>query len=183
MNAASLVSAFARAHVILVAIAACGAVPALGSGCGSEPFADISGSVDGVSLKAANFYWGGPFMVFTNLEGECADVSWVDLGPRFSTGGEPPVADDLVALLFTYNDSDVVEGDNSVAGNAPVDARLIVIEDAAMTVTLAEEGSIDITALDKEEGNAAGTFGLTFENGSLDGDFDVEWCNNLKGDR
>lgn len=153
------------------------------TGCGAKSFATINGSVDGVKLKAANFYWGGPFVVFTNLEGECSDVSWVDLGPRFSTGAEPPVADDLVALLFTYNDSDVVAGDNSVAGNAPVDARLIVIDDGAMTVTLADEGTIDVTDIDKDEGNAVGTFGLTFENGSLDGEFDVEWCNNLKGDR
>ena len=38
-------------------------------------------------------------------------------GPTFETGVEPPVEDDVVALLFTFEDSDVTEGNVSLEGD------------------------------------------------------------------
>ena len=151
-------------------------------GCGGGTFADISGSVEGVKLNATSFYHGGPFLVFTSRESECLDMAWVERGSKFSSGEEPPTDYDMVSLLFTYANDEVVAENVSVDGQSLVDARLIVVSGGAMTVYDTAGGFIDVTEIDKKD-HVIGNFDLSFDNGSLQGDFEVEYCNNLKADR
>jgi|GEM_PF-1054350 len=158
------------------------ATVALTSACGGGTYADITGSVEGVKINANAFYFGGPFIVFTNHESECLDMSWVRRGSSYQSGGEPPTDYDQNALLFTYaNDS--VEAENlSVEGESLVTAHALFVSGGALTVHEAVEGYIDVTEFTKK-GNAVGEFELTFDNGNVSGAFEVEECNNLKADR
>ena len=148
--------------------------------CGSGTFTEITGTVAGVKLNPTTYYWGGPFLVFTNLEQDCKDMAWVERGPFFENGGEAPVSDDMVALLFTFEDTDVTGGTNvSLKGESAVDARLLVVESDALTVYKAKEGEFIVD--EAEEGDhALGSFALSFDDGTLTGDYEVEWCTNLK---
>lgn len=149
------------------------------SGCGADAYADLSGTVAGETLKPEGYFWGGPFLIFTSKAYECIDMYWVKRGPTFETGVEPPVEDDIVALLFTFEDSDVTEGNVSLEGDAPVDGRLLVIQDGAMTVYRAETGSLTIDEFTKKDA-AVGSFDVGFDDGSMSGDFEVDWCTNMK---
>ncbi len=149
----------------------------LAIGCGSDPVMDITGSVDGTKFTAATAYFGGPFIAFVSTEDECMDFAWVQ--KSIDENDDPPVERDIKALLFTFEESDVTKGNYSVEGNAPVDARFIMVESGALTVHRAREGFLDVTELEATD-SAAGNFQLGFENGELNGDFDIEWCNNLK---
>lgn len=154
-------------------------VAVFSSGCGSKAFADISGSVDGIKLSAEASFWGGPFVVFTDKPFECMDMYWVKRGQNFETGVEAPVTEDMVALLFTYEASAVEAGDVVLGGTSPVDARLLVVKNEALTVYRADDGNIDVTEVSEDDG-AIGSFTTVFDEGSLEGDFQVDWCTNLK---
>jgi hypothetical protein len=154
------------------------AVGALLPGCGADTFADITGEVGGVKVNATTFYWGGPYLMFTNTEGDCEDVAWVNRGPTYENGGTAPTDFDMITLLFTFEATDVVETNASLEGDAPVDARVLTVEGDALTVYKAREGTLIIDSLE-DEGVATGTFALGFEDGELSGEFEVEWCNNL----
>jgi hypothetical protein len=147
--------------------------------CGPDPYADISGSVGGEELKAQSFFWGEPYIVLSSEPFECMDMAWVKRGANFETGGAPPTDSDMTALLFTYEDTDVVAGSFSVEGDAPIDARLLVVSNGALTVYKARTGALDVDSVEAEE-HAVGSFELGFDEGSLSGEFEVEWCNNLK---
>lgn len=146
--------------------------------CGTDPYADISGSVAGSKFSPQAFFWGGPFIVFTDKAYECMDMYWVKRGPNYETGGEVPVEEDLTALLFTYEDPEVVTGDLSLEGDAPVDARMLVVKNGALTVYRGETGNLDVTEIGEEE-DAVGSFNVGFDEGELTGDFQVEWCTNV----
>jgi hypothetical protein len=88
----------------------------------------------------------------------------------------------MKSLLFTYANDEVVDENINVAGESLVDARVLIVTGGAMAVYRAEAGYIDVTEFSKK-GHAIGEFELDFENGSLNGDFQVEDCNNLKADR
>lgn len=148
--------------------------------CGAKASATVEGAVDGVRFTASNYWWGGPFIVFTDVEGECKDVAWADPGPTFATGGEAPVDGDLNAVLVTFLDTDVVKGDYAVGQVAPVDVRFLHVDDGEMTVSIAQEGTLVVDETEAE-GMTAGSIAVSFEDGSIEGDFDLEWCNNLKG--
>jgi hypothetical protein len=150
--------------------------------CGSGTYADITGSVEGVKVNASAFFHGGPFIVFSSKPTECLDMSWVRRGSSFTTGGEPPTDFDQNALLFTYNQDTVEEGNLSVEGATVVGAHLLQVSGGTMTVYEPIGGFIDVTEFSKQ-GNVVGNFNLDFENGNLQGDFEVEECNNLKADR
>jgi hypothetical protein len=152
-----------------------------GPGCGSKASATVEGAVAGTRFTASNFWWGGPYIVLTDVEGECKDVAWAEPGPTFASGDEAPVEGDLNAVLITFLDTDVVKGDYAVGQVAPVDVRFISVNDGEMDVYIAQEGSLKVDAVE-DEGNAAGSVAVSFEDGSIEGDFDIEWCNNLKGD-
>lgn len=147
-------------------------------GCGADTFADISGQVDGTKLNATSFYWGGPYLAFTNTESSCEDMAWIDRGPTYENGATAPTDYDMVTLLFTFEETDVVETNVSLEGDAPVDARVLTVVDDALTVYKAREGTLIVDALE-DEGLAAGSFALSFEEGELTGEYEVEWCTNL----
>ena len=98
--------------------------------------------------------------------------TWID-------GDQAPVSSDMVALQFTYNEGDVVAGTYSVEGAAPVTADLLVVEAGALQVFDASTGSILVDEVENG-GIASGTFDLGFDEGSISGSFEVEYCNNLK---
>jgi hypothetical protein len=149
----------------------------LSIGCGDDTIFDITGKVDGTAFTADSAYWGGPFVAFVNQPDDCMDYAWVQ--KSIDENDDPPTDRDLKALLFTYEESDVAEGNNSVEGNAPVDARLIIVQDGALTVHRAQTGFLDLAEITKKD-RAIGNFTLGFESGDLTGDFEIDWCNNLK---
>jgi hypothetical protein len=154
----------------------------ISTACGSGTYADITGSVEGIKVNGNAYFFGGPFLVFTDHESECMDMAWVRRGSSFASGAEPPTDYNQNALLFTYSEDKVVAENISVAGESLVTAHLVSVQGGTMAVYDAVEGFIDVTEFSKND-HAIGEFDLTFENGSLSGSFEVESCNNLKADR
>lgn len=151
-------------------------------GCGGGTFAEISGTVEGIKVNPNAYFFGGPFLVFTDYEAECLDMAWVKRGSSFASGAEPPTDYNQNALLFTYSEDKIVAENISVAGESLVTAHVISVQGGNLAVYEAADGFIDVTELTKQD-HAIGEFDLTFENGSLKGSFEVESCNNLKADR
>lgn len=153
-------------------------LPAALIGCAPDTFADISGEVDGTKINATSFFWGGPYLAFTNTESTCEDMAWINRGPTYENGGTAPTDYDMVTLLFTFEETDVVETNVSLEGDAPVDARVLTVVDDALTVYKAREGTLIVESVE-EEGLATGSFALSFEEGELTGDYEIEWCTNM----
>ena len=148
------------------------------SACSGDSFdVQISGDVDGLTVSTVTAYWGGPFIIFSGRELACDDLFWIS---KFTEDGDvPPVDYDVRVLQITYNDSDVVEGNYNLGGEAPVSAELIDIAGGAMRVYRATEGTLIVDLVEDEE-RSEGEFGFTFEEGTLTGSFSVPWCTNLK---
>ncbi len=149
------------------------------SGCGPSTYFDVSGVAGTISIAPASAYWGGPFIAFFNSPTECIDSWWIKRGPSFETGSESPIETDATVLLLTYEGEEVIVANNSVEGDAPVDARVIEISSGAVTVEKARTGYLDLTEINNRD-EAIGTLELGFEEGTITGGFQVEWCNNLK---
>ena len=158
-----------------------GLVTAMCIGCGANPFAEVSGEVSGYTLAPQTMFWGGPFIVFVDQPLDCMDMAWVKRGTNFRDGDAAPenLDEDIVGLLFTYESEEVVVQNTSLDGDAPVDARLLVTRDGALAVYKATSGELDLTEFTSKE-HALGSFSLGFDEGDLSGEFDVEWCRNLK---
>ena len=165
-----------------ISTALLGAVLAISTGCGGGTYAEISGSVEGININPTAYFYGGPFLVFTSRESECEDMAWVKRGSSFESGGEPPTDYDMKSLLFTYGNDEVVAENVNLEGESLIDARVLVVTGGAMAVYRSDGGYIEVTEFTKK-GHVVGDFDITFENGSLTGDFEVEDCNNLKADR
>lgn len=148
------------------------------TGCGSSTYADLSGTVAGSKFSATTFFWGGPFLIFTSNDQDCLDMAWVKRGPTYENGGEAPATGDMSALLFTFEASDVSETNISLEGDSPVDARLLVVEGEALTVYRGIEGTLIIDPLEGQD-NAIGSLAVGFDDGSIEGEFEVEHCTNL----
>jgi hypothetical protein len=145
--------------------------------CGIDPYADLSGTVEGHSFTPVTAYWGGPFLVVTNESLECMDMSWVSRS--YVSGNEAPINRDMEAIQFTFNDSDAVPGTYSVEGDAPVHGHFISISDGALDTWRAKTGALIIDEINKQD-VLIGTFDVAFDDGALSGEFAIEWCNNLK---
>ena len=151
---------------------------ALLTGCGSDGTAEITGSVDGLSITPTTMYWGGPFVIFIGRELSCEEFAWVT--KVYDEGDEPPTEFDFTALQITYNESDVVTGTYDLSGQAPVKAEVINVTGGAMTVFKASEGTLGVDEV-VSEGDSVGDFAFTFDDyGTLSGSFSVPWCTNLK---
>lgn len=148
------------------------------AGCGSSTYADLSGTVDGNKFTASTFFWGGPFLIFTSNQQECIDFAWVKRGPTFENGGEAPNTGDMSALLFTFEGSDVTPTNTSLEGDSPIDARLLVVQDDALTVHRGVQGALIIDSVEGQD-NAIGSLAVGFDEGSIEGEFEVEHCTNL----
>lgn len=151
---------------------------ALLTGCAGEGTAEISGSVDGLSINASTLYWGGPFITFVSRDLDCDELSWIT--KTYDEGEEAPTDYDFTALQITYSESDVVTGTYDLSGQAPVKAEVLNVTGGALTVFKASEGTLVIDGVVSEE-DASGELNFTFDDyGSLSGTFSVPWCTNLK---
>jgi len=150
------------------------------SACGSDPFSNVGGTVDGHTVSSQSFYWGGPFLVMTDVAQTCKDMYWVQQGSWYIDGDEAPTDTDLVALQFSFNESDLTAGTYSVEGQAPVYAHVIVTNNSTMTVYRADSGTLTIDEITDND-RVLGSVNLMFDEEAVTGDFDVEWCNNIKG--
>lgn len=143
------------------------------SGCG--PYSgNIEGTLGGAEFDPAVGYWGGPFIAFSNQDLDCQDL-WFVAKDYDDTN---PSDQGFSLLQITFDDSDVVGGDFTVAGESPVDAYYLVGDDDVLTIDEALSGTISI---DDFTGSAPvkGTLSLEMVGGSVAGDFKVEHCANL----
>lgn len=144
--------------------------------CGGGGEVNVTGTVGGEKFNAKTAFFGGPFIAFTAEEEDCMDFAWVQ--KSIDENDDPPVDRNVRALILAFEDSEVAAGNHSVEGDAPVDARYIGVQRDVLTVHRAREGFLEVSELEADS-HAVGNLSLTFEDGSLTGDFDVEWCTNL----
>jgi hypothetical protein len=149
---------------------------ALALGCGGGSDLSVTGTVGGEKFTAKTAFFGGPFVAFVGADEDCMDFAWVE--KSIDENDEVPVDRNVKALILSFEESDVAEGNHSVEGDAPVDARYVGVEGDVLTVHRAREGFLEISELEASD-HTVGNVSLTFEDGSISGDFDVEWCTNL----
>jgi hypothetical protein len=154
------------------------AIPLLSLAC-KETTVSVKGSVDGQKLSATSAYWGGPFLVITDTALDCIDMPWVRESYDDDESNEVSTDEQFTALQFTYESSEIEEGKLSIRSrDAPAYAWFLDIDDGTATSTQATVGTIE---LNKEDDWVDGSFELTFgDAGSLEGEFVVENCTNLK---
>lgn len=145
--------------------------------CSGKGETTASGSVGGRELNVDAAFWGGPFVVLSDLPSDCLEMGWVS---RYYQEEEPPMEDDMVALQFTLNGDELVEGIYDVAGEAALTVRFLAIEDGAFTIEKGRSGQL---VVDEITGGDVlrGTYDITFDTGQVSGDLEIEWCTNLKG--
>ncbi len=154
-------------------------IPMLTLGC-KKMFIDVSGNVDGKSLNAQSAFWGGPYLIITDLEADCVDMAWVL--PEYaeeSTHNGVDTEESFHALQVTY-ESKVKDGKVNVSiSDSPALAWFLIVEGGEAQAYQASSGHIELE-IDKKE-RAAGDFSFDFrDDGSLKGEFRIENCNNLK---
>lgn len=149
---------------------------ALGVGCGGSSIVNVKGTVGGEKFAAKTAFFGGPFIAFTADEADCMDFAWVK--KSIDENDDVPVDRNVKSLILAFEDSDVATGNFSLEGDAPVDGRYVGVEGDVLTVHRAREGFLEVSELE-DNSHVVGNLALTFEEGSLTGDFDIEWCTNL----
>ncbi len=148
----------------------------LSTGCGG-PYALIEGNVAGKDLSQVNtVMFGGPFIVFADADLDCLDMSFVS---RHYTQGEAVTDFDFRLLQFAFTDPDVFEGVFNLAGEASVTAKFVSQTDGAFGEHRGREGILEVDALEADK-LALGIFDVSFDEGSLSGEYEAEWCRNLK---
>ncbi len=148
-------------------------------GCGGgKAGAEVSGSALGISFGEAKYvYFGGPFVVVTPDPMECLDISWVRLSYQ---DGTAPTEDDVRLLQFGFTGGDVTTGQKQIGLGASVTSTVVEVSGGTMAQTRANQGVLNVDELE-EEVWASGSFeGVAFDDGTLDGTFEAEWCTNLK---
>ena len=154
------------------------AIPFFLAGC--KHGADVTGSVAGESFDAGAAWWGDSFIVLTEDDYDCIDMSWVK--PSYSDE-KPPGDDPKRFLQFMFNSGgEVQKGVFTIAETteSPVSASFWNYTGAALDQYHGRVGSLqidDITGSDK----ISGEFQVSFDDGELSGTLDkVEWCTNIK---
>lgn len=137
----------------------------------------IEGSVGGFDIgTVATMSWGGKYLFFANETVDCVDQAWVH---HTYSQGVDPVGEDLVGLQFTFlDDPEAYEGFFSIGGDAPISAKLLVVEGGAFTEFRGRSGTLTIDSLE-DQGVASGTFDVDFDDGSLTGTWETDYCVNL----
>lgn len=140
----------------------------------SPEFTDITDSSD--SFTPVTSFFGGPYLVFFNIEIDCKEMYWVT---NIYRAGEAPYDRNLEAIQITYNDTDVATGIFSTGGEAPIRATHLTITGDAFEFENAADGStIETTAVDEEW--AAGEINLSFLNDrTVTGEYNIPFCTNL----
>ncbi len=156
-----------------------GALAGLGLvGCGGAR-AEVEGSAGGVSFgKTSHVFFGGPYVVISMVEVDCESLDYVR---RNYEVGQSPTDTDSATLQLSSMDLDSLSvGTFPVKIDAAVSASIVDIVGGTFTETVATAGVLTVYEVDGED-HASGSFeGLVFEDGTLDGSFDAEWCRNLK---
>lgn len=150
---------------IILALLACG-----------TPDNEINGSVAGTSLsKPMSAWWGGPFILFTDIELSCYDTAWVR---RTYDAAESPTDFDVTALQFGFDNEEPLEGIFSVEGEAAVAAKAVFVVGGAFVEYRGRQGNLEVDSI---EGDLMeGSFDITFDDGSYSTEyFSAEYCSNL----
>ncbi len=148
------------------------------SACGLET--TIDGDVAGFDIPAVGtMEWGGKYIFFSDEELGCADLWWVH--HTYSSGLDPTdgLVDDMVGIQFTFlDDDDAFAGNFSVAADAPVSAKVLMLEGGAFDQSRGRSGTFVIDELESD-GVASGTFDVTFDDGTFSGTWEADFCVNL----
>ena len=142
-------------------------------GCDSA-IMDLSGSIEGNSFTPVTGFYGGPYIVFFNIELDCKEMHWVE---KIYRNGEAPYQRDLEALQINFNDSDVVTGTYSTGGEAPIRSSYFTISGDAFEVVTSTDGLLTMSDVDGSW--AMGNFDLTFGEDLMNGTFTIPFCTNL----
>jgi len=149
-------------------------------GC-SKTVVNLDGQINGKKVNGAA-HWGGPYIVFTDSDLGCQELSWVESSYGTSDEYEMTNTDEnFAALQIYYTSSNVVEGEAAIPPNS---ATFIEADDGTATITskfTAPEptGNIDIE-FDGDDwiiGEMSIDFG---EAGKITGNFEIQKCVNLK---
>lgn len=148
----------------------------LAAGC-EDPIV-VDGAVDGFDInEAGTIFFGGPFILVTDEVLECRDMAWVQ---RTYDVSAAPTDFDFVGLQFTYDEDDVSTGNYSVAGEAAVYAKALVVSGGVFTEYRSNGGELVLTGLESNT-LATGSFNVTFDEGSFSTElFEAEWCVNME---
>jgi len=146
-------------------------------GCGGAGDTTAEGTVGGEPLEVGAAFWGGPFVVLAASDFDCLDMAWVN---RYYEEEDPPLDEDLTAVQFTFNESDVVEGNYNIAGEAALTVRFLTIRDGTFTIEKGRSGALVIDEISKGD-VVSGSYDVTFDTGSLAGELSLPFCTNLKG--
>jgi hypothetical protein len=146
------------------------------TGCGG-PYALVEGKVAGKGLTEVNtVMFGGPFIIVSDVELECMDAAFVT---RHYSQGEAVTDFDFEMLQFSFSDPEVTTGVYNLAGEASVTSKFLVQSDGAFAEYRGREGNLEVDQLE-EDSFAVGIFNVSFDDGTLEGEYEAEWCRNLK---
>ena len=148
----------------------------LAAGC-ADPIV-VDGAVDGFNInEAGSIFFGGPFIVVTDVALDCRDMAWVQ---RTYDVAAAPTDFDFVGLQFTYDEDDVSTGNYSVAGEAAVYAKALVVSGGVYTEYRSNGGELVVSEL-APSSLVTGSFNVTFDEGSFGTElFEAEWCLNME---
>ena len=142
--------------------------------------ADVSGTVAGQSFDAGAAWWGDNFIVLTEADYDCIDMSWV----KPSYDDENPPGDEAKRFLqFMFNaGGEVQDGVFSIADTSvsPVSALFVDYTGEALDKFPGRVGSLQIEEVTDSD-KVSGTFDVQFDDGQLEGELHkVKWCTNIK---
>ncbi len=137
----------------------------------------VDGEVAGKGLTDINtVMFGGPFIVISDAELDCLDVAFVT---RHYSQGEAVTDFDFRLLQFAFSDPEVYAGIFNLAGEASVTAKYLIQSDGAFAEYRGREGNLEVDDY-QEDQFALGIFNVSFDEGTLEGEYEAEWCRNLK---
>lgn len=148
----------------------------LATGCGG-PYALVEGNVAGKKFTDINtVMFGGPFIIVSDVELDCMDAAFVT---RHYSQGEAVTDFDFTLLQFAFSDPEVYAGVFNLAGEASVTSKFLVQKDGAFAEYRGREGVLEVDEY-QEDQYALGIFDVSFDDGQLNGEYEAEWCRNLK---
>ena len=142
--------------------------------------ADVSGTVAGEGFDAGAAWWGDNFIVLTEADYDCIDMSWVK--PSYSDENPPgDEAKRFLQFMFNEEGGEVAEGVFAIAEAAsPVSALFVNYTGEAVDKFPGRVGSLQIEELTDSD-KVSGTFEVQFDDGQLEGELKkVKWCTNIK---
>jgi len=105
------------------------------------------------------------------------DLAWVR--PSYQEGSQP-TDQDMDILQFSYTSGNLSTGQKSIGLGASVTSTIVHISGESLEQARATGGVINVDSIE-EDAMAIGSFeGVTYDDGTLDGTFEAQWCINLK---